>query len=40
MEGFQPEWRIFTIYHTWDTPFWPGTLEIYLTERQGPEHDA
>ena len=28
MEGFRPEWRISTIYHVWDTPFWLGTLDI------------
>ena len=28
IEGSQPEWRISTIYHAWDAPFWLGTLEI------------
>ena len=30
IEGFWPEWFLFTIYHAWDTPFWSGTLDIVL----------
>ena len=29
IEGFWPEWCISTVYHAWDTPFWPGTLEMF-----------
>ena len=34
-EGFGPEWCISTIYHAWDTPFWPAnwgfwTRMVYL----------
>ena len=30
MESSRPEWCIATIYHAWDTPFWLGTLHIFL----------
>ena len=30
IEGFRPEWCISTIYHALDTPFWSGTLDIYI----------
>ena len=29
IKGFQPEWCISTIYHTWDTPFWLETLNMW-----------
>ena len=29
-EGSRPEWRISTIYHNGDTPFWSGTPDIYI----------
>ena len=28
LEGFWPEWCIFTIYHCRDVPFWSGTLNL------------
>ena len=30
-EGSKPEWCICTIYHAWDTPFWSGTLNFFLS---------
>ena len=33
IEGFWPERCISTIYHAWDTPFWPGTLEIWSEKK-------
>ena len=27
-KGSGPEWYISTVYHAWDTPFWPGTLDL------------
>ena len=30
IDGFRPEWCISTIYHAFDTPFWPGTLDMYI----------
>ena len=31
IEGFQPEWCISTIYHAWDTPFWPAILDTHIS---------
>ena len=30
IEGCRPERYISTTYHAWDTPFWSGTLNMYV----------
>ena len=34
IKGFLSEWCISTIYHAWDTPFWPGTLKMKFSKRK------
>ena len=29
IEGFQPEWNISTMIHSWDIPFWSETLDMW-----------
>ena len=36
IEGFWPEWCIWTIYHCRDTPFWLETLEINTNQPPHP----
>ena len=33
-EGFRPEWYISTTYHSWDTPFWSGTLNLQMCTKK------
>ena len=38
IEGFRSKWYISTVYHAWDTPVWPGTLELWNTNNSKLTH--